>query len=209
MLTGNAELLVFSGVIALGQMSPGPDLILVTRTALKKGTAAGLRTACGIALGLSVHATLAVAGVAVAFDRLPVLSLGMRWLAAVYLLWIARGLFVECLAAWQSTERITSPGPDSRRSAFVQGLLCNLLNPKVALFLMAVCAPFLGGKHPSWWPLVIWLLVVGQGLMLWALWVLLLQWQPLRRGYERMKWWLDAAFGAGLVCLAAKLVFGS
>ncbi len=51
------ELLAFAGVMALGQFSPGPDMILLTRTALRSGARAGVEMALGIACGLAVHAT--------------------------------------------------------------------------------------------------------------------------------------------------------
>ena len=65
-MTNTGELLVFAGLIVLGQFSPGPDMVLLTRTALREGAGAGVRMALGISCGLAVHATIAVAGVAVA-----------------------------------------------------------------------------------------------------------------------------------------------
>ncbi len=55
-----AELAVLMGVLALGQSSPGPDLLLVTRTAVARGRAAGWWTALGISTGLCVYAALAM-----------------------------------------------------------------------------------------------------------------------------------------------------
>ena len=89
----------------------------------------------------------------------------------------------------------------------MRGLLCNLLNPKVALFLAAVCAPFLSGHHPAWWPYAIWGIIVGLGIGLWSLWVVLLQWPPLRRCYEWAAPGIDALFGVTLAILAAALIF--
>ena len=76
MTSGLAELLAFSGVMALGQFSPGPDMVLLTRTSLKSGVRAGVEMALGIACGLTVHATLAVAGLALAFDWRPSIYVG-------------------------------------------------------------------------------------------------------------------------------------
>ena len=58
------ELAAFAGLMALGQFSPGPDMILLTRTALAEGAKAGAIMALGIASGLLVHASIAVAGLA-------------------------------------------------------------------------------------------------------------------------------------------------
>lgn len=202
------ELAVFAGVMVLGQFSPGPDMLLLTRTALRKGAREGLQTATGIACGLTVHATLAVAGVAVVFQRLPMLRMVLQWVAALYLLWLAWGMAREFFVAWYSGAIYELELVESRRAPFVRGLLCNLLNPKAALFLAAVSAPFLSGNHPAWWPFAIWGIIVGFGIGLWSLWVVLLQWPPLRYGYERHAGLIDGIFGLVLTALAIRLMFG-
>jgi threonine/homoserine/homoserine lactone efflux protein len=207
-VTGAGELWLFAGLITLGQFSPGPDMLLLTRTALREGAAAGVRMALGVACGLAVHATIAVAGVAVAFERFPPLRRALQWAAAGYLLWLAHGLLRDWFVTWYSGAIREADVRLHGRSPFIRGLLCNILNPKVALFLAAVCAPFLAGKHPSWWPCAIWSLVVGQGALLWSAWVLLLQWRPLRARYEWAAGWIDGIFGMALVALAIRLMAG-
>lgn len=202
------ELLAFAGVMALGQFSPGPDMILLTRTALKSGARTGVEMALGIACGLTVHATLAVGGLALAFERMPVLRELLRWLAAAYLLWLAYRMLAEILVVWYSGVLRETAVDSTTRNPFLRGLLCNLLNPKAALFLAAVSAPFLQGRRPEWWPFAIWAIVVGQAFVLWSLWAGLLQWRPLRARYERAALWIDGAFGVVLAALAVRLILG-
>ena len=202
------ELAVFAGVMVLGQFSPGPDMILLTRTALRDGVGVGLKMAAGIATGLTVHATVALAGLAVAFERLPALKRGLQWAAAAYLLWIAWRIAAEHFVAWYSGAKPADAPVVRFRSPYLRGLLCNLLNPKAALFLAAVCAPFLAGKHPAWWPFALWSLIVGLGLGLWSLWVAALQWQPLRTGYQRISRWIDLGFALVLAGLSIRLMIG-
>jgi threonine/homoserine/homoserine lactone efflux protein len=199
---------MFAGIMVLGQFSPGPDMILLTRTSLREGSGVGVRMASGIACGLAVHATVAVAGVAVALQRIPSLRLAMQWLAALYLLWLARGMLGEAFSATNDGTESTGRSRVSRHSPFVRGLLCNLLNPKAALFLAAVCAPFLVGERPGWWPHALWGLIVGLGLGLWSLWALVLQWRPLRLAYEKSTRWIDGLFGLVLAALALRLLVG-
>ncbi|NQW99212.1 LysE family transporter [bacterium] len=204
----NGELLAFAGVMALGQFSPGPDMILLTRTALKSGPRAGIETALGIACGLTVHTTLAVGGLALAFERLPVLKETLRWAAAGYLSWLAYRMLREAFVVWYSGGIAETREPTSLRHPFLRGLFCNLLNPKAALFLAAVSAPFLRGVRPEWWPFAIAGIVVGQAAILWSLWACLLQWSPLRSRYEPSAKWVDAAFGLALGALAVRLALG-
>jgi threonine efflux protein len=202
------ELAQFALVMALGQFSPGPDMILLTRTALAEGAKAGAVMALGIATGLVIHTSIAVAGMAVAFERSPLLRKGVAWLAAAYLLWLAwcllRSAFASPVIAADTQRDAVATG-----NPYLKGLVCNLLNPKAVFFLAAVCAPFMRGGHPSWWPFAIIGVVVIQGGALWALWARLLQWAPLRSRYERSARWIDGAFGVALAALALKLLLGS
>ena len=203
------ELAAFAGVMALGQFSPGPDMVLLTRTALREGRAAGVEMACGIACGLVVHSAIAVAGLAVAFQKVPWVGGSLRWLAAVYLSWLAWGLLRQAWREWRDGRPVVAGEVVvSRRRPFLRGLLCNLLNPKAALFLAAVCAPFLAAGHPAWWPWALLGIVVVQGGGLWSLWAVLLQWPPLRSRYERAAKWIDAGFGLALGVLVLRLMAG-
>jgi len=202
------ELALFAGVMALGQFSPGPDMILLTRTALAEGAKAGAWMALGIATGLTVHASIAVAGLAVAFQQSAGLRHAVTWLAAAYLLWLAWCLLRAAFApAPAPAIDPAAAKPAVSRSPYLRGLICNLLNPKAVVFLAATCAPFLsGGGHPRWWPFAIAALVIVQGGTLWALWARLLQWPPLRTRYENSARWIDGAFGIALAVLALTLL---
>lgn len=207
-MSAAGDLLTFAGVMMLAQFSPGPDMILLTRTSLRSGARAGVETALGISCGLAVHSTVAVCGVALAFDRFPMLRRVVGWLAAGYLLWLAYRIFREVFAGWYSGGKEDADVEISTRRPFLRGLFCNLLNPKAALFLAALSAPFLRGERPEGWSLALWGIIVGQGCVLWSLWAWLLQWRPLRLGYERAGKWIDAAFALVLAALAVRLVLG-
>jgi len=198
------ELLIFGGIMALGQFSPGPDMILLTRTALAGGGKAGAWTATGIACGLALHATLAIAGTAALLAKGGWLGEVVRWLAVAYLGWLGWGLL---RAAWEGKSSLGGAFGQSFRpmQAFRRGLLCNLLNPKVALFLAAVAAPFLSGGREAWWPVAAWLIIVVEGFVLWVAWAWVLQLRPARRVYQKAARWIDAAFGVVLCLLAVRL----
>jgi len=207
-MDGSLDLLAFAGVMALGQFSPGPDMLLLTRTALKDGAGAGVKMSLGIACGLAVHATLAVAGLALVFERSRVLGNVLRWVAAAYLIWLAWRIVSHHFVAWYSggSAAETTGETPAARNPFLRGLWCNLLNPKAAIILGAVCAPFLHGTHPPAWPFFLWAIIVGQGALLWSLWAVLLQWPRLRGFYRRAEPWIDSAFALALVILAILLI---
>jgi threonine/homoserine/homoserine lactone efflux protein len=202
-----AEIAAFAGIMLLGQFSPGPDMLLLTRTALADGAQAGVKTALGIATGLAIHAALAVLGLAWLLEKFPLFGQIMRWAAAAYLLWLAWKLLSACVKAFSRNEgeKITTPFAGSY---YQRGLWCNLLNPKVVVFLAAVTAPFLRGDPSAARPLALWLIIVIQGGALWSLWAVVLQWRPLRDGYRKAQPLIDGAFGIVLLALAAMLVIG-
>lgn len=207
-MNGLPDLLTFAAVMALGQFSPGPDMLLLTRTSLADGGRAGVLMALGIATGLSLHAALAIGGMALVLEREAWLSKGLSWAAAAYLIWLAYGLARAWFAHVYAGSKISEAAPRGSRGPFVRGLLCNLLNPKVMVFLAAVTAPFLAGDRPLWWPRALWAIVVFEGMLLWTLWAQLLQWKPMRDRYLRVGPWIDLGFALVLAVLAGRLVLG-
>lgn len=197
------DLAGFAGIMALGQMTPGPDWILVTRAALAQGLRAAVWTSTGIACGLMVHAAVALGGLAIYMRRSETAWSMMQWLAGGYLLWIAFSLM---RGAKPGGEEEAVETADAR--PFLRGLACNLLNVKVSLFLAAVSATYLQGHHTAYWPVVLWVVIVLQGWVLWIAWAALLQKKSVRRVYARFRRWLDAAFASCLVMLAVRLFAG-
>ena len=198
------ELFSFALVVFLGQFSPGPDMILLTRTALAEGRKAGYWMVLGIVSGLSFHAALAIGAMAALFSFIENaasgagLLRGLHWLAAAYLTWLAFGLL-------RKKTRSDEPGL-SGRSPYFRGLFCNLLNPKVLIFFASVVAPFMAGSRPDWWPFALGLLIVGEGLVFWTLWVCFLQNPRIRNGYLRLGRTIDLVFALLLFGLALHLL---
>lgn len=200
-----ADWLLFAGLMAFGQFSPGPDMILLTRVSLKNGCGAGFRVVLGIVTGLCFHAALAIGGMSA------LLAQGDRWeqvlsvLAAGYLAWLGwQMVSVFVSAQFESVPWEASEGKDG--NWFLKGLLCNLLNPKVVIFFAGLTALFLQGPRVSWWPYLLWATIVIEGLVLWGLWVVLLQKRPVRDFYRNHSRWFDLGFGLALWLIALLLL---
>ena len=202
------EWMVFAAIMALGQFSPGPDMVLITRTALAAGWRSGCWTAVGIACGLACHAAVAVTGVSTVLSKGGGFVVALKWAAAIYLSWLA----FQLIRSGLQSRRLNVTGqemPAEQGDAvhWRRGLLCNLLNPKVAVFLAGVTAPFLSLQtSPAGWPVILWVTIVLEGVILWCLWVFLLQAAAVRTGYLKMAHWLDLAFGVVLLGVAGALV---
>ncbi len=192
------ELLAFAGIMAVAQFSPGPDMILLTRTSLRNGGRAGAIMACGIATGLAVHSVIALGGAGYLFTTESKLLPYLKLLASAYLLYLAWQVF--------SSDPAPSGTPsESTRGHFLRGLTCNLLNPKAALVLSSICAPFLQGHQGFARPMALGGIIVGQGALLWILWAYGLQIPALRENYDRKQGMINRCFAILLALLAASL----
>ena len=144
-MTTGTQALAFTGVIALGAMSPGPDFAVVVRRAALDGRLPGIAAATGVATGVFLWSVAAAAGVAALVATAPAILGTIRWAGAAYLAYLGiRAL----IAAARPHPAPLALGPGSARGAFRDGLLCNALNPKAAVFFLALLPQFLPA-HPG------------------------------------------------------------
>lgn len=142
MLT-DPQIAVFAGVAALLTITPGADTMLVMRNVLARGRRAGLLTTAGISAGIFVHATLSALGVSLVLARSAMAFEAVKLAGAAYLIVLgAQSLWR--LRRPEGADAPPGPGPGRRESrSLVEGLLTNLLNPKVAIFYLAFLPQFI------------------------------------------------------------------
>lgn len=137
-----ASFLAFVGVAALVICTPGPDTALTIRNTLFGGRAAGVLTALGVATGLSVWALATSLGlVALLVASEPVFR-AIQYAGAAYLIYLGIMALREAFrrqgpvspAAGAISPRRLAPA-----TAYRQGLISNLGNPKIAVFSRACC----------------------------------------------------------------------
>lgn len=196
---------LFAGIIALGQFSPGPDMILLTRVSLRAGRKAGWLVVLGIVSGLCLHAALAISGMSALMVRGGFWKMGLSLVAVAYLAWLGWQMISSFVSA-QVEPLKAEASEGEEENWYLKGLLCNLLNPKVVVFFAGITALFLKEEKGGGWPLLLWGTIVLEGLVLWGLWVVLLQRRAIRDFYHRNGKWLDLSFGIGLWLLAAMLL---
>ena len=141
---GVTQLVALGGVVLLAAMSPGPDFAIVTRNAMISGRRAGMACGVGIAVGVLVWAVVTTLGIAGLLAASAVAFTAVKLVGAAYLVLLGvRAL----LAARRGDYTTYQHTPDARATgavvAFRQGLVTNLLNPKVAVFFVALLPQFL------------------------------------------------------------------
>jgi len=151
---GAEHLAAFAVTMCLGAMSPGPDFALVVRHAAVGGRRGGTATALGVAAGVLMWAVTAALGVAALLAASATAFTVVKIVGAVYLLFLGvRSLRAAARRTPGDTDDTGETGGGGAASpwpwtAFRQGLLCNALNPKAAVFFVALMPQFLG-EHPA------------------------------------------------------------
>jgi threonine/homoserine/homoserine lactone efflux protein len=141
------RLLGFVGVCVLLTFVPGVDTAMVTRSALARGTRAGVHTALGAASGLFVHAAAVALGVSALLARSAAGFEVLRLCGACYL--VVLGVLTLRGAGRAAQGRDPDDGEPGRRlrlGPFAQGLLTNLTNPKAALLFLTLLPQFLSSS---------------------------------------------------------------
>ncbi len=116
-------------------MTPGVDMMFCFGQGLRGGPRAALAASAGNSLGALVHVAIAGLGLGAAVAAMPGLFDAIRWVGVGYLLWLAWKA-ISGGAGPQATD--TPPA----RAAFRSGLMVNLTNPKIILFVLAFIPQF-------------------------------------------------------------------
>ena len=133
-------LIVFAAACFALNASPGPDMLLIATRSATQGKSAGLATYLGIATGAYCHALALAFGLSQLFLAVPGTYDIVRLIGAIYLLYLAWQSFTSKQPLLQQS---TGKRRLSFATLFQQGLLTNLLNPKVALFFLALFPQFI------------------------------------------------------------------
>jgi RhtB (resistance to homoserine/threonine) family protein len=146
------KLVMFIGLVAVLTVTPGADTALVTRNTLSHGRTAALCTTLGISLGCAVHATLSGLGLSAILSQSAALFEAVKFVGAGYLLFLGvRSLLGAGHGPLPAAGAAPAPAVargGAWRGAFLQGLLTNVLNPKVALFYLTFLPQFMNPGDP-------------------------------------------------------------
>ena len=149
---------LFVGASLALVLIPGPNHLYITTRSLAQGRAAGLASAFGVETGTLVHIAAAAAGLSYLITRSATLFGIVKWAGVAYLVYLG-------IRAFTSKEQVESeaPPPQPLGKVFLEGLVVNVLNPKVTLFFLALLPQFV---QPSAGSSALQIVLLGATLLL-------------------------------------------
>jgi len=141
-------LVAFATVTILVAYFPGPALLYTAAQTISHGRKAGLMAMLGIHLGCYLHVFAAAFGLSAVFKHVPELYMAVKIAGALYLIWIGIGMIRSRLGA---ADQPVAP-PKTVKRALLDSFIVEVLNPKVALFFIALLPQFVdpAAALPVW-----------------------------------------------------------
>ena len=187
-----------------GQFTPGPDFILVLKIALNDGKKAGAFASLGISIGLLIHCSIAMTGLAVLLDTSTELGKAIKLLGSAYLIYLALNLLRIDKQKFLNTRNVTenSKSNGTASVAFFQGFLTNILNPKVIIFISAILSGFISSNSTFNEKLIYGVIIVLQGGVFWFLFSCLLQGKAIKALFLNHQRFFNRLFALLLILVA-------
>ncbi|KAA3641888.1 MAG: LysE family translocator [Armatimonadetes bacterium] len=117
---------------------PGPAVVYILTRSVSQGRTAGLVSAVGVNVGSAVHVLAAVLGLSIILAQSAVAFTTIKWAGVFYLAWIG----IRTLRAGDTIFEQATTERQALRRVFIQAILVNILNPKVAIFFLAFLPQF-------------------------------------------------------------------
>jgi RhtB (resistance to homoserine/threonine) family protein len=198
------------GVISLhflALVTPGPDFVLAVRNSLQFGRKMGLMTALGFGLGMGLHVSYSIAGLALLLKEFPTAYHLVRYAGASYLIWIGVSVFWS-LRKGPTAVAVLELNLEEKKTArecFSQGFLTNILNPKATLFILGIYTSVIPPETPLLTLVVAGILMV----IMTILWFTIVAWffglDKVRSGYHKLEKVLNVVFATFFIIVGLTL----
>jgi threonine/homoserine/homoserine lactone efflux protein len=199
----NYWLFIVSGLLL--NITPGQDTLYIVGRSVSQGRRAGVLSVLGISTGCLVHTLAAAFGLSAVLAASSQAFMVVKFIGAAYLVYLG---FQMILSRASAPKQLTTGQPARGWMIYRQGILTNVLNPKVALFFLAFLPQFIELRSNT---KVMAFLILGLTFIFnGTIWCMLVVWfssvfsQRLRQG-RSMEAWLKRVAGALFVGLGLKI----
>jgi threonine/homoserine/homoserine lactone efflux protein len=145
-MLGTRDLVLFIAAGWLLNITPGPDTLYIIGRSTAQGFRGGALAALGVGAGCLVHITAAALGISALLTASATAFAIVKMIGAVYLAGLGLSMLLK---SSRPSGPVSVLPPTSARRIFWQGFLTNALNPKVALFFLALLPQFISADAPS------------------------------------------------------------
>lgn len=187
----------------LGAISPGPDFVYTTSQSLSNGKKAGLLSALGITLGLSIHILYSIFGLAVIISKSVFLLNLIKIIGGTYLIYLGISSFLA-----KNTNIKSKTLSKQKPSTYIlKGILCNALNPKAPIYFVSVFTIVLNPNLPFTHLLIYGFVMMAVQFFVFSGLVLLLNTKKIKTAFENFNSYINKTLGVLMVSLGLKVLF--
>jgi threonine efflux protein len=194
-------LVLLGGAHTLGVISPGPNFLFVSSTAMHQSRRAGLAAGLGVAAGSITWSALTLSGLGLMIAHLPELYDVLRLLGAAYLIWLGGKMAWKAGAPMPAAATTTAGGWASARKAW----LVNMTNPKSLAYYASVFAVLVPSRAPLW----VYVAAMGMTSLISCAWYCGVAWllsgEAARRAFLRARPAMETVIGLFLVGLGIRM----
>lgn len=197
-----AAWLSLATVCIFGAMTPGPSLIVILKHTISGGRINGLLASLGQAVGVGCYATLSVLGLAILIQQSPLLFDVIRYASVGFILYLA----YQSFTARSSFGKLDQQKVEvSLWLSFRQGVMIAFVNPKLAIFFLALFSQFISADASSYQQLVMVLTVSGIDLLWYSTLVFFMSTPSLMTRLRNNIGAVEKVTGVALLAVAARV----
>ncbi len=191
---------------AFGVISPGPDFIMCVRNSLMYSRRTGVFTSIGFGIGVAVHVTYLIAGIAVVIAKSLTLFTIIKYFGAAYLLYMGiRSIAARSFGFDLSPEKAKKD--ISPLSAVWTGFLTNISNPKATLFFLGLFTIVVQPGTPRFVLVVAGAIMVAETIMWFSFVAFFLNQRHVRSLVDRFQGYFNVIFGILLILFSLRIAF--
>ena len=185
----------------MGAVSPGPNFLFVSSTAMNQSRRAGVGAGLGVTAGSITWAGLTLTGLGLVISRLPQVYDAMRFVGAAYLIWLGGKMAWKAGAPMQSVAAVASGFWISARRAW----LVNMTNPKSLAYYASVFAVLVPAHAPIW----VYAAAMGVTSLISCVWYCGIAWllsgEAARRAFLKARPAMETVIGLFLVGIGIRM----
>lgn len=193
------------GVFSVALASPGPDFVMAVRNSVLYSRRTGIMTAIGFGLGVAVHVTYCLGGLAIVISKSAVLFSILKFIGAAYLFYVGWKALKSTGFSEQESESADRPAM-SDFVAIRGGFITNVFNPKATMFFLALFTQILNPSEPLSIQFLYGLTCIVMTIIWFSVVATVLTAPTIRAQFLKISKWIDRVCGALFIALGFKLV---